>query len=356
MNVEFKMPDLATTDSEIKVIRWLVAAGESVKRGQALLEVETDKAMMEVESIASGKLKIASVAVGDAIVAGQLIAVIETDSTTSSTVAPVSDRFVGDPTFPGLRREPSGTSPSETGATAAAKPAGGMFAKNRAAAQAGNSVSDSIPLTATQRTVGRRMQESKQTIPHFYLQASLNAEPMIRQRTAAAPAKLAWDAFFAQAAARALKKFERMSRRLDLDQLKPAGNADIGVAVDHEGELYVVVLSDPATKTVPQISDELRAKVEKLRAGDQDIRKLRPAALTITNLGATRVEAFAAIVSPPEAAILAIGRVVEAAVAEGGKIIAQHRVTVTLSADHRVVNGKYAADFLSEIVRELENL
>ena len=78
MEIEFKMPDLATTDSEIKVIRWIVGVGEPVKRGQPLLEVETDKAAMEVESIATGILKAARAAVGEAIIAGQVIAVIET--------------------------------------------------------------------------------------------------------------------------------------------------------------------------------------------------------------------------------------------------------------------------------------
>jgi pyruvate dehydrogenase E2 component (dihydrolipoamide acetyltransferase) len=341
MEIEFKMPDLATTDSEIKVIRWLVAAGEPVKRGQALLEVETDKAMMEVESIATGTLKAARVAVGDAISAGQLIAVIET-----GVAGPV-----------GAAASVPVPAATAVAAPPATKPAGGMFAKNRAAtAKPAAAGPASIPLTATQRTVARRMQVSKQTAPHFYLQASVNAEPMIRLRTAAAPVKIAWDAFFAQAVARALKKFDRLGCRFETDHLTPAGTAGIGVAVDHEGELYVIALADPAAKTVPQISDELRTKVEKLRAGDPEARQLRPAALTITNLGATRVEAFTAIISPPEAAILAIGRVTPTAVVEAGGIVAQHRVTLTLSADHRVVNGKYAADFLSEVVRELEAL
>lgn len=332
MEIEFKMPDLATTDSEIKVLRWLVGVGEPIKRGQALLEVETDKAAMEVESIATGILKAARVAVGDAMMAGQVIAVIET-----ADAAPA---------------RPAAATPP------AAKPAGGLFAKNRAATArpAGEPGPGKIPLTATQRTVARRLQESKQTVPHFYLQASVNAEPMIRLRAAAGPAKIAWDAFFAQATARALKKFDRLGCRFMTDHLVPAGTADIGVAVDHEGELYVVALADPAAKTPGEISGELRGAVEKLRAGDPEARKLRPAAITITNLGSTRVEAFTAIVSPPEAAILAIGRVTPAAVVAGGAIVAQHRVTLTLSADHRVVNGKYAADFLSEVMRELEAL
>ncbi|MDB6093080.1 MAG: pdhC 1 [Verrucomicrobia bacterium] len=340
MEIEFKMPDLATTDSEIKVIRWLVAPGEAIKRGQALLEVETDKAMMEVESIATGTLKAASVKVGDGIVAGQLIAVIESDAIAAKPATPPA------PAAPGPASAPTHL------------PAGGMFAKNRAASAkaAVESGPAKLALTATQRTVGRRLQESKQNAPHFYLQASANAEPMLRARTAAAPAKIAWDAFFAQAVGRALKKFNRMACRFEADHLVPATTADVGVAVDHEGELYVVALADPSAKSAAEISQELRGKVERLRAGDPEARKLRSAAMTVTNLGATRVEAFTAIISPPEAAILAIGRVAPTAIVEAGGIVAQNRVTLTLSADHRVVNGKYAADFLTEIIRELESL
>jgi pyruvate dehydrogenase E2 component (dihydrolipoamide acetyltransferase) len=343
MEIEFKMPDLATTDSEIKVIRWLVEVGQPVKRGQALLEVETDKAMMEVESIATGVLKVARAAAGDAIAAGQLIAVIETESAERAPSASIPKTS-----------EPAPVS----NAPATSKPIGGMFAKNREAAKspsaAATPVTGEFALSATQRTVGRRLQESKQTAPHFYLQASVNAEPMIRQRAATSSTKLAWDAFFAQAVARALKKFGRMAARFETDRLRPAETADIGIAVDHGGELYVLTVTNPADKSVREISDELRGKVDKLRAGDQETRKLRPAAMTITNLGSTRVEAFTAIVSPPEAAILAIGRVMPLAVVEEGVVVVRNRVTVTLSADHRVVNGKYAADFLTEIVRELE--
>lgn len=345
MDLEFKMPDLATTDSEIRVIRWLAAPGDVIRRGQPILEVETDKAMMEVESIAGGTLKTASVQPGDAILAGQLIAVIATADAAPATA----------PTPPAGG---SSTAPAVPAAAPARKAAGGMFAKNRAAAQAATPAPapGKIPLSATQRTVARRMQESKQTAPHFYLQASANAEPMLRRRAAAAPAKLAWDAFFACAAGRALQQFSRLAARFETDHLRPADTSDLGIAVDHDGELYVVAVTDPAARTPEEVSAELRARVERLRAGDPEARKLRPTALTLTNLGASRVEAFTAIVNPGEAAILAIGRVAPLATVTPDGIVAQHRVTLTLSVDHRVASGKYAADFLTELVRELESL
>ncbi|MDD2763756.1 MAG: 2-oxo acid dehydrogenase subunit E2 [Opitutaceae bacterium] len=346
MEIEFKMPDLATTDSAIKVIRWFVEVGQPVKRGQPLLEVETDKAAMEVESIATGKLSAVHVQPGGAVAVGQTIAMIATEG--GIAVPPP----VSLPTQLVPAVAPA-ASPS-----ALPKKAGGMFAKNRAAAQkpATGEQKPSIALSPAQRTVARRMQESKQTIPHFYLQTSVNAERMITRRTAAAPVKIAWDAFFVYAVGRALKKFDRMGLRFEADHLVPSGADAVGVAVDHAGELYVIAIVNPAEKTPEQISGEIRALVEKLRAGDSEAKKLRPANVTITNLGGANVETFTAIVNPPESSILAIGKIAPVAVVQGGGIVPQHRVSITLSADHRVVNGKYAADFLGAVVQELESL
>ncbi|MFA5058320.1 MAG: 2-oxo acid dehydrogenase subunit E2 [Opitutaceae bacterium] len=346
MEIEFKMPDLATTDSAIKVIRWLVEVGQPVKRGQPLLEVETDKAAMEVESIATGKLSAVHVQPGGAVAVGQTIAIIATEGGTAVS-PPVS---VPTPPVPAAAPAASPSAPP--------KKAGGMFAKNRAATQksATEEQKQSIALSPAQRTVARRMQESKQTIPHFYLQTSLNAERILARRTAAASQKIAWDAFFVYAVGRALKKFDRMGLRFETDHLVPSGTDAVGVAVDHAGELYVISIGDPAAKTPEQISGEIRALVEKLRSGDPEAKRLRPANITITNLGGANVETFTAIVNPPESAILAIGKVAPAAVVQEGEIVPQHRVSITLSVDHRVVNGKYAADFLGAIVQELESL
>ena len=121
MEIEFKMPDLATTDSTIKVIRWLVEPGQPVTRGQSLLEVETDKATLEVESIATGRLVIAHARPGDALLAGQLLAVLEVEG----GPAPVA------PSAPVA--QPAPVPVPAVAATPAPKVAGGMFAKNRAA-------------------------------------------------------------------------------------------------------------------------------------------------------------------------------------------------------------------------------
>ena len=317
-----KMPDLAATDSAIKLIRWLVVPGQAVKRGQPVLVIETDKATMEVESIATGLLKEVRALPEDFVGVGP----IPSPATTPST----------------LTREPP---PSQSG---------GLFARNRAAAAQRALARQPVVLSPIQRTVGKRMQSSKQTIPHFYLQTSASAEPMIVRRQAAAPKPLAWDAFFVRAVSKALKKFERMCCRFEGDELVVSESDTVGVAADIPEGLYVIAIAAASSKTPEQISDEIRAAVQRLEAGDLEARAARPPDITITNLGASKVESFAAIINPPEAAILAIGKIAPAAVVQEGQVVVQNRVSLTLSVDHRIVNGRYAADFLSAIVSEVE--
>jgi pyruvate dehydrogenase E2 component (dihydrolipoamide acetyltransferase) len=333
------MPDLSTTNATVRVVQWLVETGEAVQRGQPLLEVETDKATIEVEAYVTGILTETLAPPDTEVEVGQVVAIIETQE-------------VGIPRSQSTAGSASSAPPIATPVTS--KP-GGMFARNRQrAAQQPPEVRPPISLSAAQRTVARRMQESNQTVPHFYLQTSANAEPMVAQRNAAPGEKPVWDAFFAYAVGKALKQFEWMGARFGEDQLIPPPVEAVGVAVDVEGELYVVQITDPASKTPAQISTEIRAIVQRLRDGDAKARQMRPSSITITNLGATGVESFAAIINPPEAAILAVGKVAPAVVALDAQVAIQHRVSLTLSVDHRVANGRYAARFLGRIVAELE--
>ena len=349
MRFEMKMPDLATTDSEIRIARWLVETGQKVERGQPIVEVETDKATMEVESVASGVLVEVQAVADDAVSVGQVIAVMEVEGPSPAAAAAV----------PACAPEPAARADCEQAAAHTdakpARPAGGMFARNRAAASAPAPSAAGIALSVAERTAGTRLQQSKQTIPHFYLQTSVNAAAMIARREAAKPAKLAWDAFFVSAVAKSLAKFGRFRCRLDGERLVPIDSDAIGVAVDVEGELHVVPVAAPTTKTVERISEEIRQGVERLRS-DPESRRTRPALLTVTNLGGCNVESFIPIISPPEPAILGVGRVAPTPVVRAdGQIGVEQRCTITLCVDHRISSGKYAAEFLGAIIKELES-
>lgn len=340
-----RMPDLATTGSPMTLIRIIAAVGDAVTRGQTILEVETDKAVMNVESTVDGVLKSIDVEEGAEVVAGQVIAVFEVEQ------AAATSRGESGPPAP---------SPSMAGAPMvlpAASAAGNrssrtsFFARNRAR-RAGIVGDSSLPLSVVERVVARRTQASKQTVPHFYLQTSANAEAMTRRRAAAEGRKPVWDAFFVIASARALRVHPRFGYRFDEDKLTPHGEGAIGVAVDLDGDLHTIAVDDPADKGVEQVSDEIRAKVDQVRTGES---RGRSASFTISNLGGSNVETFTAVVNAPEAAILAVGKIKPTVVADDGRIAVQDRVNLTLSVDHRVAGGKAAAAFLGAIVRELES-
>jgi pyruvate dehydrogenase E2 component (dihydrolipoamide acetyltransferase) len=202
------------------------------------------------------------------------------------------------------------------------------------------------------------MQQSKQTIPHFYLQTSANAGPIAARRKAAAERRRppVWDAYFVHAAARALRRFPKLCYRFEADTLVPQGVDAVALAVDFDEELFTLVLDSPADRPPEQLSDEIRAGVDRLRSGDPQARLARRANLTVSNLGGSNVESFAAVINPPESAILAVGKVRQVVTAVDGQLAIQERVILTLSVDHRVASGKYAAGFLGAIVEELESL
>lgn len=354
MKYEMKMPDLATTGSVIRVVRWLKQRGQLVRRGEFLLEVETDKSAMEVESTVTGILSEIRMAAEAEVTGGDVIAVFEVEGTAAPAAA----------VPPPIKAEPSSESKAETAAPPDAEnpPAsspGGMFARNRSTAAkafvADGTPAAEITLTPARRTAARRLQESKQTVPHFYLQSSANATALLARREAAGEPKPVWDAFFVQAAARVLPRFDQLAYRFEDGRLIAQASTNIGIAADIDGELFVASVDAAAGKSVAEISDQLRRSVAGLRDGNTDLMRITPGAFTISNLGSTGVESFTAIINPPEAAILAIGAIRPVVVAEGGGYTAQPRVTLTLSVDHRVVNGKYAATFLTALIKEIES-
>jgi len=160
-----------------------------------------------------------------------------------------------------------------------------------------------------------------------------------------------------RAVARAISHFDRFRCRFDGERLVSADCDAIGVAIDADNELFVIPIDAPASKTVEHISEDIRRAVGRLRSGDQESRRIHSALMTVTNLGGCNVESFVPIINPPEAAILGVGKVMlTPVVQDNGTCVAQHRCTLTLCVDHRVASGKYAAEFLGAVVKELETM
>lgn len=352
------MPALGMAQEKGTLVSWLKAEGESIKKGEPLMSVETDKATVEVEAPASGILAHVSAAAGDEVPVGQRIAVI---------LAP------GEP----LSKEPSRSQPASPAAKKIAKekgidmttlkgsgPEGSIVAEDVLKAAAPNKEaavpksSQIVPLTAMRRIIGNRMVKSKQEAPHFYVSMDVEMSEVSRKRAQ-------WkrqeervvpsiNDFILWASARALKDFPSLNSTLTEQGVKLLPEINIGMAVAVEEGLVVPVIRNAERLSLEQLAAQSRELAEKAQK-----KKLFPldyegGTFTVSNLGMFGVDTFVAIINPPQCAILAVGQVARRAVARDDEIVARPMMTMTLSADHRIADGVIAARFLKEVKELLE--
>lgn len=225
-----------------------------------------------------------------------------------------------------------------------------------------------ITLTNMRKTIARRLVESKTTIPHFTVTMSINANPLldVRQQVnrvlEAEGVKLSVNDFIVRGAAMALLTHPVVNSRwvgaAGKEVIEQPGEVNIGVAValpaERGGGLVVPTLRNAANMSLPQISSETKRLAKKAREQGLSLEEMSDGTFTISNLGMFGVDHFEAIINPPQAAILAIGAAVEKPVARDGQLVVGREMTLTLSADHRVVDGATAAEFLNTLKQLLE--
>lgn len=217
-----------------------------------------------------------------------------------------------------------------------------------------------IPLSSMRQTIARRLVASKQQIPHFYVTVEVRMDQLLALRQSAneqlAPEKLSVTDFITRAVAVALTKVPAVNASFTDTAIVQHGSVDLGIAVAIEDGLVVPVLRAAQTKSVRQISQEIKTLAELARSRKLKIQDMTGSTFTISNLGMYGVKDFSAIVNPPESAILAVGGTSWQPVVNAQKEIVPAQVmNLTLSADHRVVDGAMGAQFLAELKRILEN-
>jgi pyruvate dehydrogenase E2 component (dihydrolipoamide acetyltransferase) len=216
-----------------------------------------------------------------------------------------------------------------------------------------------IPLDKLRTAIGRRMVESKQQVPHFYVTHNYNVEPLLELRTrlnALLPddAKLTVNDFIIKAVALALRRFPNINASLQGSEIVRHGHVNVGVAVAIGGGLLTIVTKDTDLKPLRVISNEVREMVARARAGKVKPDDIEGSTFSISNLGMFDVEHFVAIINPPEAAILAVGSAQKVPAVVGGEVIPQMRMKATISADHRVTDGAEAAQFMQALAEYIE--
>lgn len=216
-------------------------------------------------------------------------------------------------------------------------------------------------LSRMRKAIARRTVLSKQTIPHFYLVLPIEMDraiDLLAEMNAQNPEqKITINDLIIKACAVALAKFPEVNVSFTPDEkLRRYSTINIGFGVGTDEALYMPVIPDCGSKTLRQISAEARALVGKARAGKLTPQEMSGGTFSISNLGMFGIEEFAAIINPPESAILAVGAAMpEVVVAEDGSFVARRRMRVTLSCDHRAVDGLRGAKFLQELKRLLES-
>jgi pyruvate dehydrogenase E2 component (dihydrolipoamide acetyltransferase) len=411
------MPKLGFDMAEGVLVRWVKQVGEPVKKGEVLAEIETDKATVEVESHFSGVVLQhlvdpgTSVPVNDPIAVvgaeGEKVEVSGNQSSAASNQSPVSseqksateteqpeNRTTGQAadqslavkasplakkiardkgvnlgavvgTGPGgriVRRDVEAALSNQSAVTsvqpsvASAQPASPVTSYQSPVVAAAD---ESIPTTKLRQAIGRRLVESKTTIPHFYVTHEYKMEALMelrKQVNGYLPdgEKLSVNDFIVKAVALALREFPNLNATLSGDQIIRKGQVNVGVAVTVPGGLMTVVVKDTDQKPLRVISSEIKAMAARAREGKVKPEDVDGSTFSTSNLGMYDVEEFIAIINPPEAAILAIASAKETPVVENGQIKVGWRMKATISVDHRVSDGAEAAQFMQALAKYLE--
>ncbi len=387
------MPQAGQSMEEGTIVKWHKAEGNSVKASEILLEVETDKAVVEVEAGHDGVLRKILVSEGTTVPVKTRIALIgsagealpaDLGTTAQAPAKPAS--VVAAPVAtaaPAAASAPS-TVPATTGGAIKSSPAARKQAAERGidlagvapgSGPGGRVITRDLPaaaaravpavpaapgsairrkLTGMRKAIARNLQASKQTVPHFYMKLTLNAAPLIAcQRDEKAKYPCSINDFITKACAIAVREFPAFRSRIENDELVELADANIGVAVGMPDGLVVPVLASADTLSLRQVASETRRIVEAARAGK--IENMGKGVFTITNLGMFGIEEFTAIINPPESAILAVGTARETVMVHDGAMWPGKAITLTLSADHRVVDGLPAARFMARLKELLES-
>lgn len=215
-------------------------------------------------------------------------------------------------------------------------------------------------LNKLRQAISRRMVDSKQNIPHFYVTKSINVEALMSvykqvNETLPAQQKISINDYVIKAAALTLHEFPNLNASISDNEMIQHGHVNIGVAVAKEGGLLTIVVKDADVKPIRVISQEVKEMATRVRSGKVKSDDVEGSTFSISNLGMFDVENFAAIINPPESAILAVSSARKEAVVIGDEVQISWRMKVTLSADHRATDGVEAAEFMKTLAYQLEN-
>jgi pyruvate dehydrogenase E2 component (dihydrolipoyllysine-residue acetyltransferase) len=399
---EIIMPKMGDAMTEGKVVRWYKKAGDPVKKGEPVLEIETDKVNLDLEAEADGKLGELAAQEGQMVPVGGLLARILGEGESDEPQRRVTDKkdsvkkttgeYAEAIETKGPRRDRSQPQAAATPAPAATEsrrrssplarrmardlgvpldslqgsgPQGRIIAKDVQGFRGAPALSPaqvpleskSIPLSAMRRTIAKRLAESTGPIPHFYLTVDLDVTNLLSVRQQLIDiegTKISVNDFIVRAAALALRYHPSVNASWGDDAIAQHGEVHIGIAVSTPEGLITPVVRNADQKSVREIGDEVRVLADKAKNRKLTPNEYQGSTFTISNLGAWGIEEFTAIINPPNVAILAVGAAEARAVVVDRQIVVRDRMKITMSCDHRVVDGAAGADYLKTLRQYIE--
>ena len=403
MAKEVRLPQLGQTMEEGTVVNCLVKVGDEVKKGDVIFEIETDKATLEMESPADGFVRHILVKVDETLPVGEPLLVLGgkdedvpqsfIDSLKGGAAAPESApsapaakpaatqssdeirdtsderrKVMASPRAKKLAADlgvdlaaVTGTGPAgkiteqDVKAAAESRPAAKT---NAPVSQAEVKLGQTIPLNRLQKITAERMLKSKREIPCFYLTVRADVTKMVELRTRMnqdGDVKISYNDFIIKAVATGLEKYPVMTGQLEGETIKLAEGIHIGLAISVPDGLVAPILKDINNKSIKQIASDSKALIEKARSNKLAPTDLEGGCITVSNLGAFGIDNFIPIVVPGQCSILGVGQITETCVPDNGNILVRKLMNMTLSVDHKVANGAYAAQFLDFVRKQLEN-
>lgn len=399
MPVQILMPALSPTMTEGNLVKWHKAEGDTIKAGQVLAEIETDKATMEVEAVDEGILGRILVPAGtENVKVNALIGLIleegEDKSALDSFKAPETTKVETAPQQVEATVNITETALAHTAQTSTERVYATPLAR-RVATQKGinlQTVSGSgprgriikadlenvsnaslartihyttgghvdIPMNGMRKTIAKRLTEAKQTIPHFYLTIDCNIDKLLNLRAdinalPTATQKLSVNDFVIRACALALHEVPEANATFHDTYVRQYSTVDMAVAVAIEGGLVTPVIRSAEQKSLAVLSTEMKSLAERARSGKLKPEEYQGGGFTLSNLGMFGIKHFGAIINPPQASILAVGAGEQRAIVKDGQLAIATMMSCTLSVDHRAIDGAVGSRLLAAFKKFIEN-
>ncbi|OOW88192.1 dihydrolipoamide succinyltransferase [Xanthomonas campestris pv. vitiswoodrowii] len=395
MATEVKVPVLPESVSDATIASWHKKAGEAVKRDENLVDLETDKVVLEVPSPVDGVLKEIKFETGSTVTSNQILAIIEEGAVAAAApaeekqaaapaataaapaaapapaaaAAPAASKSAADSLPPGARFSAitQGVDPSQVEGTgrrgAVTKEDIVNFAKAGGVGKAsGARPEERVPMTRVRKTIAKRLMESKNSTAMLTTFNEVNLAKVSAARKElqdefqkAHSIKLGFMSFFVKAAANALQRFPLVNASIDGDDIIYHGYSDISIAVSTDKGLVTPVLRNVERQSFADVEQGIADYAAKARAGKLGLDDLQGGTFTITNGGTFGSLLSTPIINPPQSAILGMHAIKERPIAENGQVVIAPMMYLALSYDHRIIDGKDSVQFLVDIKNQLEN-